>query len=221
MYRRWPWPSEDCIKVIHCYYDSQSGYVIIRPQHGEHYRIELFEGDNFSGQRVELCEDCPFLRVKGLTKNCVNSIKVYGDGAWVSRVPPFLCLIESVQGCCSGSVEVFISCYHCDTMNGWWAELWVNGQTFFLTYTNPFLSYLCAFPTSTAGWCTRSPTTEAACTWWREETFAATRNGRRRTPTSSQCAGWQTTSKPVPCHWQHDCRDKNATRRGETSNTVN
>lgn len=69
------------LKVPYCSYDSESGYVIIRPQHGEHYRIELFEGDNFSGQRVELCEDCPFLRVKGLTKNCVNSIKVYGDGA--------------------------------------------------------------------------------------------------------------------------------------------
>lgn len=84
MYRRWPWPSEDCIIGTHCCYDSESGYVFVRPQHGEHYRIELFEGDNFSGQRVELCEDCPFLRVKGLTKNCVNSIKVYGDGAWVS-----------------------------------------------------------------------------------------------------------------------------------------
>lgn len=54
------------------------------PQHGEHYRIELFEEDSFSGQCVELCEDCPFLRVKGLTKSCVNSIKVYGDGAYVS-----------------------------------------------------------------------------------------------------------------------------------------
>ncbi|KAJ0058860.1 hypothetical protein NL108_001098, partial [Boleophthalmus pectinirostris] len=49
--------------------------------HGENYRLELFEGENFSGERVELCEDCPFLKGRGLTKNCINSIKVYGDGA--------------------------------------------------------------------------------------------------------------------------------------------
>lgn len=68
------------------------------PQHGEHYRIELFEGDSFSGQCVELCEDCPFLRVKGLTKSCVNSIKVYGDGAYVSLQGEglfgFLCVLD-------------------------------------------------------------------------------------------------------------------------------
>ncbi|KAJ3611471.1 hypothetical protein NHX12_021486 [Muraenolepis orangiensis] len=29
--------------------------------HGEHYRIELFEACNFSGQCVELSDDCPFL----------------------------------------------------------------------------------------------------------------------------------------------------------------
>ncbi|MEQ2214104.1 hypothetical protein XENOCAPTIV_029614, partial [Xenoophorus captivus] len=46
--------------------------------------LELFEGDNFAGQCVELCGDCPFLQARGLTKNCVNSIKVYGDGAYVS-----------------------------------------------------------------------------------------------------------------------------------------
>lgn len=46
--------------------------------------MELFEGDNFTGQCVELCDDCPFLQARGLTKNCINSIKVYGDGAYVS-----------------------------------------------------------------------------------------------------------------------------------------
>lgn len=56
-------------------------------QHGEHYRMELFEEDNFSGQCVELCDDCPFLQARGLTKNCINSIKVYGDGAYVSLRP--------------------------------------------------------------------------------------------------------------------------------------
>uniref|UniRef100_A0A3Q0RP20 Crystallin, gamma N1 n=1 Tax=Amphilophus citrinellus TaxID=61819 RepID=A0A3Q0RP20_AMPCI len=55
--------------------------------HGEHYRMELFEGDNFAGQGVELCDDCPFLQARGLTKNCINSIKVYGDGAYVSVRP--------------------------------------------------------------------------------------------------------------------------------------
>lgn len=51
------------------------------PQHGEHYRMELFDGDNFTGQCVEVCEDCPFLQARGLTKDKINSIKVYGDGA--------------------------------------------------------------------------------------------------------------------------------------------
>lgn len=66
------------------------GHVVLCPlppphiQHGEHYRMELFEGDNFSGEWVEVCEDCPFLQARGLTKNCINSIKVYGDGAYVS-----------------------------------------------------------------------------------------------------------------------------------------
>nr|XP_020481134.1 gamma-crystallin N isoform X1 [Monopterus albus] len=49
--------------------------------HGEHYRIELFEGCNFSGQCVEICDDCPFLQSHGFSKNCINSVKVYGDGA--------------------------------------------------------------------------------------------------------------------------------------------
>lgn len=56
-------------------------------QHGEHYRMELFEAGNFSGQGVELCDDCPFLQARGLTKNCINSLKVYGDGAYVYLRP--------------------------------------------------------------------------------------------------------------------------------------
>ncbi|KAK7880389.1 hypothetical protein WMY93_032979, partial [Mugilogobius chulae] len=32
--------------------------------HGEHYRIEMFEGCNFSGQCVEICDDCPFCRAR-------------------------------------------------------------------------------------------------------------------------------------------------------------
>ncbi|XP_048471780.1 gamma-crystallin N [Rhincodon typus] len=51
--------------------------------HGEHYRIELFENCDFNGQCMEFCEDCPFLQGRGWSKTCVNSIRVYGDGAWV------------------------------------------------------------------------------------------------------------------------------------------
>ncbi|XP_063780894.1 gamma-crystallin N [Pseudophryne corroboree] len=56
--------------------------------HGEHYRLELFEGCNFTGQCLEFCEDCPFLQGRGWNKNCVNAIKVYGDGAWVLYEEP-------------------------------------------------------------------------------------------------------------------------------------
>lgn len=55
--------------------------VSLLPQHGEHYRIELFEACNFSGQCVEICDDCPFLQSRGFSKNCINSVKVFGDGA--------------------------------------------------------------------------------------------------------------------------------------------
>lgn len=51
------------------------------PQHGEHFRLEIFEGCNFTGQCLEFEEDCPFLQSRGWTKNCVNAIKAYGDGA--------------------------------------------------------------------------------------------------------------------------------------------
>ncbi|KAK2489976.1 hypothetical protein MC885_018163 [Smutsia gigantea] len=49
--------------------------------HGEHFRLEIFEGCNFTGQRLELEDDCPFLQSWGWT-DCVNAIKVYGDGAY-------------------------------------------------------------------------------------------------------------------------------------------
>ncbi|TMS09791.1 Gamma-crystallin N-A [Larimichthys crocea] len=41
-----------------------------------------------AGQCVEVCDDCPFLQARGLTNNCVNSIRVYGDGAWVLYEEP-------------------------------------------------------------------------------------------------------------------------------------
>uniref|UniRef100_H0XT43 Crystallin gamma N n=1 Tax=Otolemur garnettii TaxID=30611 RepID=H0XT43_OTOGA len=56
--------------------------------HGEHFRLEIFEGCNFTGQCLELVEDCPFLQSRGWAKNCVNAIKVYGDGAWVLYEEP-------------------------------------------------------------------------------------------------------------------------------------
>lgn len=46
--------------------------------------MELFDGDNFTGHCVEVCEDCPFLQAQGLSKDKISSIKVYGDGAYVS-----------------------------------------------------------------------------------------------------------------------------------------
>ncbi|TWW70560.1 Gamma-crystallin N-B [Takifugu flavidus] len=56
--------------------------------HGEHYRIELFDGCNFAGQCVEICDDTPFLQSRGFSKNCINSVKVFGDGAWVMYEEP-------------------------------------------------------------------------------------------------------------------------------------
>ncbi|XP_075899216.1 gamma-crystallin N-B [Nelusetta ayraudi] len=55
--------------------------------HGEHYRIELYESCSFSGQMVTLCDDCPFLQSRGL-KSCINSAKVFGDGAWMMYEEP-------------------------------------------------------------------------------------------------------------------------------------
>lgn len=51
------------------------------PQHGEHFRLEIFEGCNFTGQCLGFRDDCPSLQSRGWAKNCVNAIKVYGDGA--------------------------------------------------------------------------------------------------------------------------------------------
>ncbi|XP_045420935.1 gamma-crystallin N [Lemur catta] len=56
--------------------------------HGEHFRLEIFEGCNFTGQCLEFVEDCPFLQSRGWAKNCINAIKVYGDGAWVLYEEP-------------------------------------------------------------------------------------------------------------------------------------
>ncbi|XP_064361789.1 gamma-crystallin N isoform X1 [Dromaius novaehollandiae] len=56
--------------------------------HGEHYRIEIFEGNRFSGRSLELTEDCSFLQGRGWDQNYVNAIKVYGDGAWVLYEKP-------------------------------------------------------------------------------------------------------------------------------------
>uniref|UniRef100_A0A8D1TRV7 Gamma-crystallin N n=1 Tax=Sus scrofa TaxID=9823 RepID=A0A8D1TRV7_PIG len=57
--------------------------------HGEHFRLEIFEGCNFTGQCLEFKDDCPFLQSRGWAKNCVNAIKVYGDGAgWSPGSPP-------------------------------------------------------------------------------------------------------------------------------------
>lgn len=51
------------------------------PQHGEHFRLEIFEGCNFTGQCLEFQEDCPLLQSRGWARSCVNAVKVYGDGA--------------------------------------------------------------------------------------------------------------------------------------------
>ncbi|XP_064255926.1 gamma-crystallin N [Passer domesticus] len=56
--------------------------------HGEHYRIEIFEGSHFRGPSLELTEDCSFLQGQGWDKACINALKVYGDGAWVLYEEP-------------------------------------------------------------------------------------------------------------------------------------
>ncbi|XP_068529789.1 gamma-crystallin N [Anas acuta] len=56
--------------------------------HGEHYRMEIFEGSRFSGRSLELTEDCASLQGQGWDKPSVNAIKVYGDGAWVLYEEP-------------------------------------------------------------------------------------------------------------------------------------
>lgn len=56
-------------------------YARLGLEHGEHFRLEIFEGCNFTGQCMEFVDDCPFLQSRGWAKSCVNAIKVYGDGA--------------------------------------------------------------------------------------------------------------------------------------------
>ncbi|KAF4095505.1 gamma-crystallin N-B [Onychostoma macrolepis] len=56
--------------------------------HGEQYRMQLFEGCNYTGQCMDLCDDCPFLQSRGFNTNCINSVRVFGDGAWVMYEEP-------------------------------------------------------------------------------------------------------------------------------------
>ncbi|KAM4791282.1 gamma-crystallin N isoform 3-T4 [Cyanocitta cristata] len=58
--------------------------------HGEHYRIEIFEGSHFRGPSLELTEDCSFLQGQGWDKTCINALKVYGDGALMIRQQQFI-----------------------------------------------------------------------------------------------------------------------------------
>lgn len=51
------------------------------PQHGQHYRIQLFEGSCFGGHSMELTEDCSCLQGRGWEQPHVNAVRVYGDGA--------------------------------------------------------------------------------------------------------------------------------------------
>lgn len=56
--------------------------------HGQHYRIQLFEGSCFGGHSMELTEDCSCLRGRGWEQPHVNAVRVYGDGAWVLYEEP-------------------------------------------------------------------------------------------------------------------------------------
>uniref|UniRef100_A0A4W3HN25 Crystallin, gamma N1 n=1 Tax=Callorhinchus milii TaxID=7868 RepID=A0A4W3HN25_CALMI len=73
--------------------------------HGEHYRIELFDTCNFTGQCMEFCEDCPFLQGRGWNKTCVNSLKVYGDGARWSPHSHLWGGESKTNGCTRGPME--------------------------------------------------------------------------------------------------------------------
>ncbi|KAF6275917.1 crystallin gamma N [Rhinolophus ferrumequinum] len=53
-----------------------------------HFCLAIFEGCSFAGQCLQFEDDCPFLQSQGWAKNCVNAIKVYGDGAWVLGEEP-------------------------------------------------------------------------------------------------------------------------------------
>uniref|UniRef100_A0A671FQF4 Uncharacterized protein n=1 Tax=Rhinolophus ferrumequinum TaxID=59479 RepID=A0A671FQF4_RHIFE len=52
-----------------------------------HFCLAIFEGCSFAGQCLQFEDDCPFLQSQGWAKNCVNAIKVYGDGAGACPMP--------------------------------------------------------------------------------------------------------------------------------------
>uniref|UniRef100_A0A8D2IGW6 Crystallin gamma N n=1 Tax=Varanus komodoensis TaxID=61221 RepID=A0A8D2IGW6_VARKO len=71
----------------------------------KHYRIEVFEGRHFSGRSQEFTEDCAFLNTRGCPKRWVNSMRVYGDGAWVlfeepNYRGPMYVVERGDYGCC-------------------------------------------------------------------------------------------------------------------------
>ena len=78
-------------------------------QHGEHYRMEIFDGPNFQGQCVELCDDCPFLQGRGLTKNCINSLRVFGDGAYVYSYCSQVHTDSTLNHCCIAAADYNLS----------------------------------------------------------------------------------------------------------------
>lgn len=45
-----------------------------------HFCLAIFKGCSFPGQCLEFKDDCPSLQSQGWAENCVNAIKVYGDG---------------------------------------------------------------------------------------------------------------------------------------------
>ncbi|KAJ6659346.1 hypothetical protein lerEdw1_019217 [Lerista edwardsae] len=68
---------------------SSSTILALSPfSHGDHYRIEVFEGRHFSGRSQEFTEDCSSLQRQGWAKKWVNAVRVYGDGAWVLYEEP-------------------------------------------------------------------------------------------------------------------------------------
>ncbi|XP_037983199.1 gamma-crystallin N isoform X2 [Motacilla alba alba] len=146
--------------------------------HGEHYRIEIFEGSHFRGPSLELTEDCSFLQGQGWDKTCINALKVYGDGANI-------CFHFKIHGwchaliksCCLRFVEVVVPAGSDDGSSGNMAM-----------ETNITLGMV------HGGCCTRSPTTEAACTWWSAASSAASTSGRRAAPASSPSGESSTTS---------------------------
>ncbi|KAG9356033.1 hypothetical protein JZ751_000877 [Albula glossodonta] len=70
----------------------------------ERGEMEMYDGPNFTGQCMELCDDCPFLQSRGFSKNCINSIRVFGDGAWVMYEEPNfrgrMYIVERGNYCC-------------------------------------------------------------------------------------------------------------------------